>query len=96
MTEVQLRILEVLARADGPAYGTDLVREGVACFGSVYVHLAALEEIGWVEAWEEPPQHPEVGLPRRAYRITSVGAAQLLPAATAKFRASDSDKKDPT
>ena len=92
MTQVQRRILEVLARADGALYGSDVVREGVACFGSVYVHLAGLEELGWIEAWEEPPAEPEVGLPRRAYRITPAGAAQLLPSAKAVLR--ESDRKD--
>ena len=80
MTSRQRRILEVLATAEGEMYGLDIVAAGAAGRGSVYVELARLEDLGWISAREEPPVDPAM-LPRRVYRITEAGGAQLLPAA---------------
>lgn len=59
-------------------YGLDIVATGAAARGALYVLLARLEELGWVEGREElTPAH------RRRYRITPSGHAALLPTATA-------------
>ena len=80
MTSRQQRILEVLAAADGEIYGLDIVAAGAAGRGSVYVELARLEDLGWITAREVAPEDL-AALPRRIYRITKAGGAQLLPTA---------------
>ena len=79
MTSQQRRILEVLAAHEGEMYGLDLVAAGAASRMSLYVELARLEDRGWIEGREEPPSTATIA--RRIYRITSAGAAALLPQA---------------
>ena len=78
MTSRQRRVLEMLAKAGTEIYGLDIVVSGAARRRFVYVELARMEDLGWISAREVPS---ETGLPRRIYRITETGAAQLLPAA---------------
>jgi len=80
VTSRQRRILEVLAKADDEIYGLGIVATGAASRGSVYVELARMEDLGWITSRETALDL--VGtLPRRVYRITAAGAAQLLPEA---------------
>jgi DNA-binding PadR family transcriptional regulator len=69
------RILEHLARATKRVYGLDLINAKVASRYSLYVHMAWLEEAGYIEGVEE-----RVTL-RRSYKITDKGRAVLLPVA---------------
>ena len=80
MTSRQRSILEVIAASDGEMYGRDIVIAGAARQASVYVDLARLEDLGWIAAREEPVADPTM-MPRRIYRITEAGGAQLLPVA---------------
>lgn len=90
-SRAQRRILEALAAratafvsgaaASREMYGLDLVAAGAAR-SSLYVELARLEDLGWIESREEdPPPAPQ--LPRRLYHVTVAGAAVLLPEAKA-------------
>jgi DNA-binding PadR family transcriptional regulator len=81
MTSRQRQILEVLAAATGEMYGLDIVAAGAASRASLYVELARLEDHGWIESHEEENPLSGVTFVRRLYRITTAGAAQLLPAA---------------
>ena len=80
MTNKQLRILEVLAAQKAEMYGLDIVKAGAASRMSLYVELARLEDLGLIEGREEPPNEATI-VARRLYRITTAGAAKLLPAA---------------
>jgi len=80
VTSRQRRILEVLAAAEDEVYGLGIVAAGAASRSSVYVELARMEDLGWVVSREKPPLDLAT-LPRRVYRITEAGGAQLLPSA---------------
>lgn len=75
MNAARRRILEHLARATQRVYGLDLVDAKVASRLSLYVHMAWLEEQGFIEGEEE-----RVTL-RRSYKITDKGRAVFLPEA---------------
>lgn len=75
MNATRRRILERLAQATERVYGLDLVEANVASRYSLYVHMAWLEEQGFVEGEEE-----SVTL-RRSYKITDKGRAVLFPEA---------------
>ena len=75
MNATRRRILEHLARATERVYGLDLIDAKIASRFSLYVHMAWLEEQGFVEGHEE-----RVTL-RRSYKITDKGRAVLLPEA---------------
>jgi len=75
MNVTRRRILEHLARATERVYGLDLIEAKVASRFALYVHMAWLEEAGYVEGVEE-----RVTL-RRSYKITDKGSAVLLPEA---------------
>ena len=85
MTSRQRQIIEVLASCAGEMYGLDIVATGAASRGSLYVELARLEDLGWIESREEPLHNTAIGLARRLYRITPAGAATLLPTARVKL-----------
>lgn len=75
MNATRRRILEHLARATERVYGLDLINANVASRYALYVHMAWLEEGGFIEGQEE-----RVTL-RRSYKITDKGRAVLLPEA---------------
>ncbi len=70
-------ILELLA--GGPMYGLELVEQsnGTLKRGTVYVTLGRMEAKGLVESEQEPPSPGSIGLPRRMYRPTALGARML-------------------
>lgn len=71
-------ILELLTES-GPMYGLQLVEQsqGALKRGTVYVTLGRMEAKGLVESEQEPPQPGAIGLPRRIYRPTGLGARML-------------------
>ena len=71
-------ILEMLV-GGGSMYGLQLVEEsrGALKRGTVYVTLARMEEKGYVQSEQEPPQPGAIGLPRRVYRPTPLGERLL-------------------
>jgi DNA-binding PadR family transcriptional regulator len=71
-------ILELLV-SDGPMYGLQLVEQsnGALARGTVYVTLGRMEAKGLVESHQEPLPPGAIGLPRRIYRPTALGARAL-------------------
>jgi PadR family transcriptional regulator len=71
-------ILELLA-AGGPMYGLLLVERSAGALkrGTVYVTLGRMEAKGLVESEQEPPVPGSIGLPRRIYRLTTLGERTL-------------------
>jgi len=71
-------ILELLVSA-GPMFGLQLVADsgGALKRGTVYVTLQRMEEKGYVESEQEPARPGAIGLPRRLYRPTALGARVL-------------------
>ncbi|HWN84202.1 MAG TPA: PadR family transcriptional regulator [Vicinamibacterales bacterium] len=67
-------IVELLLR-DEELYGLQLVAasRGRLKRGTVYVTLGRMEDKGFITAREEAPPPEEGGLPRRVYRVTSLG-----------------------
>ena len=74
----ELAILELLT-ARGPMYGLQLVEEsdGGLKRGTVYVTLGRMEAKGFLESEQEPLHPGAIGLPRRIYRVTALGARLL-------------------
>jgi len=79
LTIREATILGLLARDVRDAYGLDLVKasDGRLRRGVVYVTLQRLEEQGLIESREETSTPVEIGIPRRLYRITGLGAQRL-------------------
>ena len=71
-------ILEMLA-ASGPMYGLQMVEqsEGALKRGTVYVTLGRMDAKGLVESEQEPLPPGAIGLPRRIYKPTALGARML-------------------
>jgi DNA-binding PadR family transcriptional regulator len=71
-------ILEMLA-GSGPMYGLQMVEhsDGALKRGTVYVTLGRMEAKGLVESEQEPLPPGAIGLPRRIYRPTALGARML-------------------
>jgi DNA-binding PadR family transcriptional regulator len=60
----------------GEMFGLEMVEasEGGLKRGTIYVTLSRLCDKGYVDSREEPRQAPEIGIPRRKYRVTGLGA----------------------
>jgi DNA-binding PadR family transcriptional regulator len=71
-------ILELLT-AGGPQFGLQLVEAsgGHLKRGTVYVTLGRLQQKGFIESEPEPALPGAIGLPRRIYRPTALGARAL-------------------
>ena len=71
-------ILEMLT-GTGPMFGLQLVEQssGALKRGTVYVTLGRMEAKGFVESEQEPLPPGAIGLPRRIYRPTALGARML-------------------
>lgn len=78
MSRAKQAILELL-RKESPLYGLELVKrsEGRLKRGTVYVHLASLEDEGVVRSFEGEDLHHS-GSPRRQYEITTNGRRKLI------------------
>ena len=73
-------ILELLNGSSGSLYGLELVQKsnGQLKRGTVYVTLQRMEEKGLITSEQEPRPNPEIGIPRRHYRITGLGERALF------------------
>lgn len=76
-------ILELLV-SSGPQHGLALVSgsSGALKRGTVYVTLGRMEAKGLVVSEQEEPHPAAIGLPRRIYRVTSLGERVLQAWAT--------------
>ncbi|MGQ0542707.1 MAG: PadR family transcriptional regulator [Blastocatellia bacterium] len=70
----EMLILEMLI-SKGELFGLEMVAfsNGELKRGTVYVTLQRMSDKGYVESREEPRLLPEVGIPRRKYRVTGHG-----------------------
>jgi PadR family transcriptional regulator PadR len=68
-------ILEMLVDSRRKLYGLELVNasNGELKRGTVYVTLQRLQDKGLIESQQEARTPPEIGIPRRLYRITGYG-----------------------
>lgn len=73
-SRLELLILDMLI-GKGEMYGLELVENsgGLLKRGSVYVILARLVEKKFLESREEAREYPEIGIPRRKYKVTGLG-----------------------
>jgi DNA-binding PadR family transcriptional regulator len=74
---VEAVILGALLSVSREMYGLQILEEadGLLKRGSLYVTLQRMEDKGLVESHQEERPKPEVGIPRRLYKVTGVGAS---------------------
>ena len=74
LTEKEFLVLALLI-PKGEMFGLELVNssEGKLKRGTVYVTLQRMVEKGFIESREEDRVAPEVGIPRRMYKVTGLG-----------------------
>jgi DNA-binding PadR family transcriptional regulator len=82
LPERERLVLELLL--DGPDFGLSLVArsDGALKRGTVYVTLGRMERKGFITSEQEPQSPGAIGLPRRVYRVTSLGKRALRAWAT--------------
>lgn len=68
-------ILRMLIGSARGLFGLEMVEEsqGDLKRGTIYVTLKRMQEKGLVESEPEPRPAPEIGIPRRLYRVTGLG-----------------------
>jgi DNA-binding PadR family transcriptional regulator len=71
----ELLILEMLLENKRELYGLEMVEAsgGDLKRGTIYVTLQRMQEKGLVDSKPEPRTAPEIGIPRRLYRVTGYG-----------------------
>ena len=72
-------ILELLNASSGSLFGLELVNNSNEQLkrGTVYVTLQRMEKKGLIASEQEPRPDPQIGIPRRQYRITGLGQRTL-------------------
>ncbi len=72
-------ILELLNASSGSLFGLELVNtsNGQLKRGTVYVTLQRMEGTGLIASEQERRPDPQIGIPRRKYRITGLGQRTL-------------------
>lgn len=75
LSRKEFLILEMLIDK-GEMFGLEMVEasNGELKRGTIYVTLQRMGDKGYVESREEPRQNPEIGIPRRKYWATGLGA----------------------
>jgi hypothetical protein len=76
LSRKEVLIIEMLIGSAGELFGLEMVEasKGELKRGTIYVTLQRMTEKGFIESKPEPRAAPEVGIPRRMYRITGYGA----------------------
>jgi DNA-binding PadR family transcriptional regulator len=77
LSQKEATILSVLLADPGrEMYGLQILEEsrGLLKRGTLYVTLQRMEEKRVLESKQEPRSRPEVGIPRRVYSVTGLGA----------------------
>ena len=71
----EMLTLEMLI-SNGEMFGLEMVEasEGELKRGTIYVTLQRMSDKGYIESREEPRTLPEIGIPRRKYSATGLGA----------------------
>lgn len=74
LSKKEMIALDLLVN-QGEMYGVEMVENsgGELKRGTVYVTLQRMADKGWVESREVPREPPEIGIPRRIFRVTGLG-----------------------
>lgn len=74
ITEKEFKILDIILNG-GEMFGLEIVESsnGEVKRGTVYVTLNRMIDKGFLESREEPRAEPEIGLPRRMFKVTGFG-----------------------
>jgi PadR family transcriptional regulator PadR len=80
-------ILGMLVESRRSLYGLEMVEasRGALKRGTIYVTLQRLQDKGFVDSRPEPRTAPEIGIPRRMYRISALGQRVFSAYETAGF-----------
>jgi len=92
VSQKEATILSVLlADPSREMYGLQILDEsqGLLKRGTLYVTLQRMEEKKVLESKQEPRSRPEVGIPRRVYSITGLGALAFAQYKETHSRLSD-------
>lgn len=75
LSRKELPILRLLVNGGRELYGLEMVEEsnGELKRGTIYVTLQRMQEKGYIDSRQEPRTDPEIGIPRRLYRVTGYG-----------------------
>lgn len=75
LSRKEILVLEMLVER-GEMYGLEMVgaSDGGLKRGTIYVTLQRMADKNYVESREEPRTMPEIGIPRRKYKATGLGA----------------------
>jgi DNA-binding PadR family transcriptional regulator len=75
----EAKILLMLSKSAAEMFGLEMIEAagGALKRGTIYVTLHRMEEKGFIDSRLEARPAPEVGIPRRKYRITGHGARVL-------------------
>lgn len=75
LSATEATMLELLIDGHKEMYGLEMIEasKGRLKRGTIYVTLQRMTEKGFVESREEARPSPEVGIPRRLYKITGLG-----------------------
>jgi PadR family transcriptional regulator, regulatory protein PadR len=75
LSRKEVLILEMLIGSAGDLFGLEMVEasKGELKRGTIYVTLQRMTEKGLIESKVEPRTAPEIGIPRRLYKVTGYG-----------------------
>lgn len=74
LSRKEMLILEMLI-GRGEMFGLEMVEasSGELKRGTIYVTLQRMSDKGYIESNEMPREFPEIGIPRRHFRVTGFG-----------------------
>ena len=75
LSRKEFLILEMLIASGRELFGLEMVEasNGALKRGTIYVTLQRMHEKGLVDSEPEPRTAPEIGIPRRLYKVTGYG-----------------------
>jgi len=75
LSKKEALIFNIMLRTRKEMFGLEMVERSNSLLrrGTIYVTLQRMEEKGLVESRQESRVAPEIGIPRRLYRITGLG-----------------------
>lgn len=75
LTNKELVVLGLLVNGAHESFGLEMVEAsgGELKRGTIYVTLQRMEEKGYIESRLEARTVPEIGIPRRLYKVTGFG-----------------------
>jgi len=75
LSRKEFLILDMLIQSGRELFGLEMVEasKGQLKRGTIYVTLQRIQEKGLVDSKPEPRTAPEIGIPRRLYKVTGYG-----------------------